>query len=270
MFLDVHDRCIKSTDLGGTVEIEKILPFLPGGLASPEHGGLLVGDAWHRTLYTLDDDGLTLVADLSQAVQFCLSDAIVATEHGIYVGDVGFNYLDPLAEPAADGIIVHIERGGRIDLVADKLFFPSGMVITPDKSTLIVAEKLGHVLSAFDVGNDGSLSNRRVWAPLPDNIKPDGICLDGEGAIWVAATSPRAVRVLEGGQIVDEVVAKRPVFAVALGGPQRKHLFLCTSASSDPVLTRRTPSATIDTAMIQIAGVTVADNEVPLTGSISP
>ena len=109
----------------------------------------------------------------------------------------------------------------------------------------------------FDIGEDGSLGNRRVWAQLPDDVNPDGICLDGEGAIWAATTTPRAVRILEGGQIVDEVVTIKPVFAVMLGGPECKHLFLCTSASSDPVITRRTPSATIAIATINVAGVTV-------------
>jgi sugar lactone lactonase YvrE len=107
-----------------------------------------------------------------------------------------------------------------------------------------------------------------VGAQLPDDVRPDGICLDGEGAIWAATTSPRALRILEGGQIVDEVIAEQPVFAVALGGPQCRHLFLCTSASADPIITRRTPSAAIELATVNVAGVMIAHDQQPMLRSI--
>ena len=63
--------------------------------------------------------------------------------------------------------------------------FPNGSVITPDGSTLIVAETLGLRLTAFDIAEDGSLSNRRMWADLGAR-PPDRICLDAEGHVWVA------------------------------------------------------------------------------------
>jgi sugar lactone lactonase YvrE len=241
----------------GTVHTEKTLSYVPGGFAVPATDGFLVGDAWRRKLYLLGKDCREQTTELSSVAHFCLSDAIVTTQGGIYVADVGFDFLDPSVDPVSNGIIVHIEKGGRVSLVAEDLFFPNGMVITPDQRTLIVAETSGHILTAFDIAKDGSLGDRRVWAQLPDDVNPDGICLDGEGAIWAATTTHRALRILEGGRIVDEVLAKQPVFAVMLGGPQCKHLFLCTSASSDPVITRHTPSATIEMATVNVAGVTV-------------
>jgi len=241
--------------MSGTVRTEKALSYLPGGFAIAATDGLLVGDAWRRKLFLLEKDSQEQAADLSSVARFCLSDAIVATEGGIYVADVGFDFLDPLVDPVSNGIIVHIKNGGRVSLVAEDLFFPNGMVITPDERTLIVAETLGHILTAFDIGKDGSLGNRRAWAQLPDDINPDGICLDGDGAIWAATTTARALRILEGGQIVDEVIAERSVFAVMLGGPQCKHLFMCTSASCDPLITRRTSSATIEIATVNVSGV---------------
>ena len=267
-FLDVHDRCIKSTDMKGTVLTEKALSYLPGTFAIPDTECLLVGDAWRRKLYCLGKDGQEQVTDLSNIANVCLSDAIVATQGGIYVGDVGFDFLEPLIDPVANGIIVHIEKGGRVSVVAEDLFFPNGMVITPDESTLIVAETLGHILTAFDIGKDGSLGNRRVWARLPDHVNPDGICLDGEGAIWAATTTPRALRILEDGQIVDEVVAEQPVFAVTLGGTQCQHLFMCTSASSDPIITRHTPGAAIEIAALTVSGVSAIPNQLNVCRSI--
>ena len=138
--------------------------------------------------------------------------------------------------------------------IAADLFFPNGMIITADNRTLIVAETLRHRLTAFKIEDDGSLKNNRVWVQFEDNVKPEGICLDLEGAIWVAGAEARALHVRQGGEIDQRVMSKRPVFATALGGPKRKHLFLCTSDSNDPVITRRTSGATIDIAEVGTPG----------------
>ncbi len=129
------------------------------------------------------------------------------------------------------------------------------MIVTPDNRTLIVAETLAHRLTAFEIDNDGSLGNRRLWAQFQDEVKPDGICLDREGAIWVAGAVFYALHVREGGEVDQQISTSRPVFATMLGGPERKHLFICTSSSPDPVITRRTPSATIDIVEVDTPGV---------------
>jgi len=99
--------------------------------------------------------------------------------------------------PGSRGVLAD----GKLSVVAENLFSPSGMVVTQDNSTLIVAETLGHRLTAFEIKSDGSLRNRRVWAQLEDEIKPDGICLDCEGAIWAGGTGLSALLVREGGEI---------------------------------------------------------------------
>jgi len=270
IFLDVHDRSIKSTDMEGTVRTELDLSYLPGGLGVLPAGELLVGDAWRRILHRLGKTRQEQVADLSHVARYCLSDAIVVSRCGIYLADVGYDFLNPLVDPAPQGTIVLVNDRGRVSLVAKDLFYPNGMVITPDEKTLIVAETLGHRLTAFDIAKDGSLSKRRLWAKLPDNVNPDGICLDGEGAIWAATTTPKALRILEGGQIVDEVVAEQSVFAVMLGGPQCKHLFMCTSDSSDPIITRRSPSASIEVATVNISGESVSPDQAAGYRSVMP
>src|SRR2546421_441832 len=87
----------------------------------------------------------------------------------------------------------------------DGLDFPNGTVITPDGTTLIVAETFGHRLTAYDWGSDGALTNQRVWAEVAPHY-PDGICLDAEGAVWVSDPLGReVVRVREGGEIAQRV-----------------------------------------------------------------
>jgi sugar lactone lactonase YvrE len=110
--------------------------------------------------------------------------------------------------------------------VADGVAFPNGMVVTPDNSTLIVAESYGKKLTAFDIAADGNLSNRRVWADLDGGV-PDGICLDAENAVWYGdVPNKRCVRVREGGEVLQTIELDRGCFACALGGANKSTLFM--------------------------------------------
>jgi sugar lactone lactonase YvrE len=110
--------------------------------------------------------------------------------------------------------------------VADGIAFPNGMAITPDNSTLIIAESFAGRLTAFDIAADGGLANRRVWA---DGVGPDGICLDAEGAIWtgVGHVGDNLVgRIREGGEVLERVQLDAPCFACMLGGEDGRTLFM--------------------------------------------
>jgi len=110
--------------------------------------------------------------------------------------------------------------------VADNIAFGNGMAITPDGSTLIVAESWARRLNAFDIAANGGLSNRRIWAYTGDG-PPDGICMDGEGAVWYAdVPNKRCVRVREGGEVLQTVDLDRGGFACMLGGPDGRTLFM--------------------------------------------
>jgi sugar lactone lactonase YvrE len=254
MFLDIHDRGIKSADMDGTVRTVMTMPYVPGGLGVLADGGLVTGDAFRRKVYRLDDASQVQMADLGNTAGYFLNDGIVDSNGGVYVADIGFDFLDPLVDPASSGSICYVSMDGKSSVVAEDLFFPGGMIITTDNKTLIVAEMLAHRLTAFEIESNGSLQNRRVWAQFQDEINPDGICLDCEGAVWVSGTGSRALRVREGGEIDQQITTERPVFAVMLGGPQCRHLFLCTSDSNDPVITRQVASATIDIVEVATPG----------------
>ena len=219
MFLDLHDRCVKSTDLDGNVHTIGALPHLPDSLHA------LVAE--HFLFDTVDD-----------------------IYGGTYVANVGFDFLNPLVDPVRTGIIIYVDAEGESSVAADELYFPNGMTISLDNKTLIIAESLGHRLTAYSIGPAGILENRRVWAQLEDKINPEGICLDREGEVWTAGAGRRALLVKEGGLIERQVKTERPVFATALGGPDQNYLFLCTSDSNDPVITRQVAGATIDFAEV--------------------
>ncbi len=255
-FIDIHDKRIKTVDLSGSVETALELPFIPNGFGLTPEGIILVGDAFQRQIYRRAGAVLQQMADISDLTQFCLSDGIVDAQGRLYVGDIGYNFLDPAAKPVETCVIVLVCPDGRASVVADKLFFPNGIVITPDGRTLIVGETLGHRLTAFDIQEDGSLSNRRVWAQLPTSVGPDGICLDAEGAVWCANPEGEdsVVRVREGGEITDQIKVDTHAYAVMLGGPERRHLFICASGSHDPAEIQRNPSASFQVVEVDVPG----------------
>jgi len=122
--------------------------------------------------------------------------------------------------------IVLLSSDGSVREVASSFAFPNGMAVTPDNSTLIIAESHGKMLTAFEIAKDGSLSHRRVWADLSSGV-PDGICIDADNAVWYAdVPNKRCVRVREGGEVLQTVTVDRGCFACMLGGPDRRTLFI--------------------------------------------
>ena len=140
-------------------------------------------------------------------------------------------------------------------VAATELMFPNGMVITPDERTLIVGETFGARLTAFDIARDGSLSNRRVFAQLEGGAVPDGIALDAEGAVWVASPlTGECLRVHEGGRVSARVRGSARAYACALGGPDRKTLFICTASTHHPVECVEKRGGKIETVNVDVPG----------------
>jgi sugar lactone lactonase YvrE len=258
-FLDIHDKAIKTADLDGQVATAVELPFIPNAFGFRRDGSLLVGDAMQRHIHRWDGRALEPVADLSAITTFCLSDGIVDAQDRMYVGDIGYNFFDPANSPVDTCVIACVEPDGRTRIVAQDLSFPNGMVIMPDGQTLIVGETTAHRLTAFDLLADGSLANRRVYAQLPKDVHPDGIALDAEGAVWLANPEGQyaALRVREGGEIVEQVELNTHGYAVMLGGPDRRHLFICGSDSHDPAAIAQRPSATLRVVEVAVPGAGV-------------
>jgi sugar lactone lactonase YvrE len=181
-----------------------------------------------ETLVRRESDGLFVVhADLGGVFTGGCDEIVVDGRGNVYVNSIEFDFLGG-REPTG-GIIALITPECSVHQVAEGLLFPNGMAVTPDNSTLIVAESYGKRLTAFDVEVDGSLSNRRVWADLGEGA-PDGICLDADGAVWFGDVPNRCcVRVREGGEVLETVELDRGCFACMLGGPERRTLFMLTA-----------------------------------------
>ena len=195
----------------------------PGGLGwsigwLPDGTLLTTGDGLYRHE---PDGGRVPHADLAHLAGDW-NELVVDGRGNVYVnGRCEFDFSG--APP--QGIIALVTPDGQVRQVAEGIAFPNGMVVTPDNRTLIIAESIAARLTAFDIAEDGSLENRRVWA---DGVGADGICLDAEGAIW-AQSGPMetaCIRIREGGEVLDRVELDRSPFACMLGGADGRTLFI--------------------------------------------
>jgi sugar lactone lactonase YvrE len=251
-FSDMHDSWVMTVDAAAVLERVVEVPNYPSGLGWLPDGRLLVVSMRDRRLLRLDADGLHETADLSALESGACNDMVVDARGRAYVGAVGLGFTP--GETLRPGAILLVPPDGRPRVAASDVTFPNGSVLTPDGATLIVAETAASRLTAFDVLPDGGLAQRRVWAAV-EGMSPDGICLDAEGAIWVASPlSGDVLRVLEGGRVSHRLQASQRAYACMLGGTERRTLFVLTAPSHSPRKTRALRSGRIETVEVEVPG----------------
>lgn len=218
---------IIAVDERGNSEIVARVPFdsFPFSIDWLPDGRLVMSSISDRPLLVRANGGAwSAYADTSHLNNAGWNEIVVDGRGNTYINGTGFDAR--AGDPFAPGIIAMVTPQGDARQVADDIHFPNGMAITADNSTLVIGESFARRLSAFDIGTDGSLSNRRVWAELGDGA-PDGICFDAEGAIWYAdVPNKRCVRVREGGEVLQTVDVDRGCFACMLGGADGATLFI--------------------------------------------
>jgi sugar lactone lactonase YvrE len=239
-FSDFYDHAVKSLDAAGNVRIELQLDDQPSGLGWLPDGRLLVVAMHQRRVLRLDADGVKLHADLNGVATYHANDMVVDGQGRAYVGNFGFDLDAALKERGVASVLAdhptaslaRVEPDGSVHVAAADLHFPNGCVVTPDGRTLLLAETLAMRLTAFDLGADGLLSGRRLWADVRGRA-PDGICLDASGQVWIAnAIAPECALVGAAGTIVATVGTSQPCFACMLGGEDGRTLFMLTAPSS--------------------------------------
>jgi sugar lactone lactonase YvrE len=220
-FCNWIDRQVVAVDAGGTAQV--MLTRDPGSHPMgysidwlPDGRLLTTGDKVRRR----EPDGSMAVHAEQRA-----NEIVVDARGNAYVNGADFDFV--AGAPPTPGYIKLVTPDGQLRQVAGDIQFPNGMVITPDGRTLIISESFAGRLTAFDIDADGGLSGRRVFA---GDVAPDGICMDAEGAIWVS-TGFSIARVADGGTVLQrvELPENRAPFALMLGGPDRRTLFICTA-----------------------------------------
>jgi sugar lactone lactonase YvrE len=253
-FVDIYAHKIVLLRSDGSCAEIAALDGPISGLGWLPDGRLLVVSMYDRRVLRRELNGAFVThADLSTIATGHANDMIVTNDGTAFVGNFGFSLHPPSDFRAA--ALAKVTPQGQVSSAATGLAFPNGMVITPDASTIVVAESRARCLTAFDLSPRLELSNRRTWAGLPDGAFPDGICLDEEGAIWVASPSTcEVLRVHEGGRVDDRIATGQQAIACMLGGATRNTLFILTAESRDPDVCRLTHRAQLKAVQVAVAG----------------
>jgi sugar lactone lactonase YvrE len=260
-FSDFYDHAVKTCTVDGVVETVVEVPNPPSGLGWMPDGTLLIVSMTDRKLLRWTaGGGLREHADLSGIATWHCNDMVVDSAGRAYVGNFGFDLDDWLMTRGIEDTILHsptavlarVDPDGSVHAVADELRFPNGTVITPDGRTLIVAETVGSRLTAFDVADDGSLANRRVWCDLGGHV-PDGICLDAEERIWFAnPLEPACMLVAEETEVLDVIETSQTAYACMLGGDDGRTMFILTAGSSLASVASATRTGRIEVARVEV------------------
>jgi len=209
--------------------------------------------ALDRKLWTVSSSGFVReVADLSALAEGVLNDMVVDGLGRAFVGDTGFNM--GAGQVPRPGRVIHWREGESPRIVAENLLFPNGCVVTPDAQLLLIAETMSNRITGFAISLDGSLTNRMVFATLDSS--PDGMCLDALGAVWIGQPHLSSfIRVTTDGRIARRVPSIAP-FAVscALGGSERRTLYMCSADTDLARLARGDSSARIDALEVDVPG----------------
>lgn len=238
-YSDFFQQRVYAVDPAGNRETMIEFPGRPSGMGWMPDGTLLIVSMNDRSVMRYDETKLegarlSLHADLSHIATDKCNDMVVDAVGNAYVGNFGWDLeADGFANPAPADLAL-IRPDGSTEVAASGLMFPNGAVITPDGSTLIVGETFGGQYRAYDIADDATLSNERVWAEVP-NTAPDGCDLDADGGIWFAdAMNARVVRVVEGGAITDTIDTGMSCFACRLGGDDGRTLYALCAPSAEP------------------------------------
>lgn len=252
-FSDIFGGRVCSVSLAGDLRTELAVEGCPSGLGWMPDGSLLVVRMELRQVWRRWPDGrFACHADLRDHSAFLCNDMVVDGVGRAYVGNFGFDLHAELRARGAESVVADhpqtclalVQADGTVSDAAlgERFSFPNGMVITPDGRTLVIGETLAGRLSAFAIGADGSLSDRREWASTWPRT-PDGICLGPQGAVWLAnPLAPECALVAPGGEVLDVIEnGELPCFCCVLGGPDGRHLFMLVAPSSDDDVASKAP-----------------------------
>lgn len=253
-FSDMLGEAVHTVTLNGEMSTLSLPGHAPSGLGFRPDGSLLIVSTERRQVLHYDGDAVTVLADVASMVPAPLGDMVIDRFGCAYVG----------SQARTGGVIVRIdpdrEPGHRATVVAEDLDFPNGMVITPEGTTLIVAESTGRRLTSFTIDDDGSLCDREVFADGLDG-PPDGICLDDNGGVWAAMTLAHQFEriVADGGgafTVTDRIdVGDRIAIACTLGGPEGRTLFLLSSTDAYPERLRGTKLSRLEAITVDAPAV---------------
>jgi sugar lactone lactonase YvrE len=255
-FSDIFAHRVMTVDLDGNAEVVVQLDDadLPAGLGFLPDGRLLIANLARPVILRVEADGsVSTHADLADLAVGPLNDMVVDRLGRAYVGASGSDEITAPRPLTGTGSIIRVDPDGSARIVAPEMDAPNGPIITPDGEHYVVASFPARQLTGFDIAEDGSLTNRRVWADLSP-ASADGIAVDAQDGIWTCAPHQRECRrVLEGGEVTDVIVVdgKMPV-APCLGGNDGHTLFILSITTDEASIADMTCESVIEMVRVDV------------------
>lgn len=252
-FVDIDAGTLYRIGATGASEALYIHGSPVSGWVRLDDGSLLVVAGLERRLVSVRNGVATTFADATGLVGWALNDMLRAPDGHCYVGGVDFNLFADPGQAGKPSPLMHVAPDGRVTVATREIVFPNGMTLLPG-GELLVADSLTGELLAFTRRADGALTDRRVWAAMPGEM-PDGLCLDMEGAVWVASHH-QVLRVREGGEITDVVdMGATRATACMLGHADGRTLLITASDTHDRAQIRANgPSGALFTVRVPVPG----------------
>ncbi len=258
--VDIDEGQLFELKDGGSRAVHNFGAFI-SGMTFDDSDGFYVAMVRDRKIVhlqgALDGAGtVTEFADLSDRVIFGLNDMTRGPGGDIYVGGLNFNALAKFEDDSvalAPGSFIQVAADGTVRTERNTVTFPNGFVVTPDGSRVLMADTVENRIACWTLGTDGAVGEQQVWADLGAEF-PDGMCLDAEGALWIASHG-HVIRVREGGEVTDEIsLPSGHVTACALGGADGRTLLITAADSIDRRVLHASRTGVIYTARVDVPG----------------
>lgn len=158
---------------------------------------------------------------------------LTTDDHGsIYTGSVEFNPLSD-AQPIP-GSLFRIDPPGKATKLWDDIMVSNGLGLSPDRKLLYHSDSPTNAVWVYDVVADRGVKDRRVFARLPAG-SPDGLAVDAEGGVWVAAVRAGEVMRFGPNSTLDRriKVPATMVTSLVFGGRELQDLYIVTADNTE-------------------------------------
>jgi gluconolactonase len=219
-FSDVNAGKIYKWSPNGSVSV--LLEGLnkPNGLMFDKNGNLIACEGGNGRLISIDMQGqITVLVDQYNGTRFNEpNDLWIDSQGGIYFTDP--TYQSSVVQDGEHVYYLSPDRSQVMRVIND-LVKPNGLVGTANGKTLYVADHGAGQTFAYDVNSDGTLANKRLFAPTGS----DGMDLDASGNLFL--TTPNKVQIFDAnGNHLQDISTQENPTNIAFGGADRLILFI--------------------------------------------
>lgn len=231
-----NDRMLRWDEATGAVSVFRSPAGHPNGNTLDRAGRLITCEQGNRRVTRTEYDGsLTVLADRYQGKRLnSPNDAAVKSDGSIWFSDPDFGITSDYegvrgeSEIGAKNVYRIDPVTGEVRLVADCFDAPNGLVFSADESELYVSDTGAGVIRVFDVRDDGTLSEGKVFADAGarKEARFDNIRFDDRGHLWVAAMNDGVHCYAQDGTLLGRILVPNTVANIRFGGPRRNRLFI--------------------------------------------